>query len=397
MSATVAPTAAERFAPPLRAESAHAAAIPWPIYAALLASTSILVGVIWDISWHMTIGRDSFWTPAHLAIYLGGISGGLSGAVLVLRTSFKGSAEERAAAVRFWGFRGPLGAFVSLLGAGAMLTSAPFDDWWHNAYGLDVEILSPPHVVLALGIVGIALGTMLTVLRMQNATDGVRERTYSVMYTYASGVVLTMMAIMATEYTARIRMHSSLFYVVTCGTFPLLLVAASRASKLRWPATATAAFYMLATALMVWILPLFPAEPKLGPIYQRVTHMVPMDFPLMLIVPAFVMDLVRQRTDPERKWLLALAYGAVFFVVFLATQWLFAEWLMHPGSRNWFFATDNYNYGLPVTTYTYRHEFYPGDANARALLMGLGKALLLALVSSWVGLQWGSWMRKVRR
>ncbi len=28
-----------------------------------------------------------------------------------------------------------------------MITSAPFDDWWHNAYGLDVKILSPPHVV----------------------------------------------------------------------------------------------------------------------------------------------------------------------------------------------------------------------------------------------------------
>jgi len=32
-----------------------------------------------------------------------------------------------------------------------MLASAPFDDWWHNAYGLDVRIISPPHMVLAAG------------------------------------------------------------------------------------------------------------------------------------------------------------------------------------------------------------------------------------------------------
>ena len=33
-----------------------------------------------------------------------------------------------------------------------MLTSAPFDNWWHNAYGLDVKIVSPPHTLLILGI-----------------------------------------------------------------------------------------------------------------------------------------------------------------------------------------------------------------------------------------------------
>ena len=46
--------------------------VHWSVYAVLFASTSVLVGVLWDISWHQTIGRDSFWTPAHLAIYLGG-------------------------------------------------------------------------------------------------------------------------------------------------------------------------------------------------------------------------------------------------------------------------------------------------------------------------------------
>ena len=75
---------------------------------------------------------------------------------------------ERAQTVRFWGFSAPFGAWVCIWGAFAMLTSAPFDDWWHNTYGLDVKILSPPHVVLAAGIGAIQVGAMLMVVACQN-------------------------------------------------------------------------------------------------------------------------------------------------------------------------------------------------------------------------------------
>ena len=103
-------------------------------------------------------------TSAQTPIYLGGVLAGISGGWLALRTTFRGTAEERGVAVRFWGFRAPLGAWVAIWGALAMITSAPFDDWWHNAYGLDVKIISPPHSVLALGMIGIQIGTMLLAL-----------------------------------------------------------------------------------------------------------------------------------------------------------------------------------------------------------------------------------------
>src|SRR5947208_13249635 len=132
----------------------RAAAPPWYVPAVLVAATSAVVGVIWDISWHRTIGRDTFWTPAHLAIYLGGVLAGASCGWLVLKTTFAGTPEERAAGVSVWGFRGPLGAWVCIWGAIAMIASAPFDNWWHNAYGLDVKILSPPHTNLPRGFPG---------------------------------------------------------------------------------------------------------------------------------------------------------------------------------------------------------------------------------------------------
>ena len=52
--------------------------IPWYVWTSLASVSCILVGVYWDISWHMSIGRDTFWTPAHLAIQAGGIISAVS-------------------------------------------------------------------------------------------------------------------------------------------------------------------------------------------------------------------------------------------------------------------------------------------------------------------------------
>ena len=92
-------------------------AVPWYLYALAVGATSIIVGVLWDISWHSTIGRDTFWTPAHMAMYLGGVLGGLAcGLARAARRPSPERGGTRAASVRFWGFRAPLGAWVVHLG-----------------------------------------------------------------------------------------------------------------------------------------------------------------------------------------------------------------------------------------------------------------------------------------
>jgi hypothetical protein len=82
----------------------------WTLYAVLLASLGIVVGLIWDISWHRTIGRDTFWSPPHVLEQLSALVAGTSCGWLVLRTTFAGTPSDHASTVRFWGFRGPLGA-----------------------------------------------------------------------------------------------------------------------------------------------------------------------------------------------------------------------------------------------------------------------------------------------
>jgi len=154
---------------------------------------------------------------------------------------------------------------------------------------------------------------------------------------------------------------------------------------------------MLVTAAMVWILPLFPAEPLLGPIRRQITHMVPMDFPLLLIAPAFVIDLAAHRAKERRDWFMALAYGAIFFVVLLVVQFGFSYFLMSPWSINPIFATNNFDYATPDTWYKVRREFYPWDATEGAMRARLAVAVMLAVVSARLGLAWGNWMRRVQR
>ena len=95
----------------------------------------------------------------------------------------------------------------------------------------------------------------------------------------------------------------------------------------------------------MWTLQIIPAEPKLGPIYQRITHMVTMDFPVLLVIPAFGLDLVRHRLDGRvhDRWLAPLL-AVVFVALFLAVEWPFASFLITSHSRNWFFNGANYVY-----------------------------------------------------
>jgi hypothetical protein len=375
--------------------TAVASRIPLAIYAVLFASTSVILGVIWDISWHRTIGRDTFWTPAHLAIYLGGVVSGLTCGWLALKTTFAGTAREQAEAVRFWGFRAPLGAWVSIWGAIAMLTSAPFDDWWHNAYGLDVKIVSPPHMLLAAGIGAIQCGAMLMALACQNRATAAERKQLGRLFLLGAGLLLLLAATVATEYTQRWDMHQSLFYQVSAAVFVFFLVSAARASVTRWPATTAALVYSAMVLFMLWLLPLFPGQPLLGPIYVQVDRFMPPDFPLLLVVPGIAIDLLirRRREGRFRDWLLAAALAVAFLVTYVAVQWPFAEFLVSDWARNDIFGSHRMPYSLTPQIQERWYRLNPPDD----LFRGLSIALALAFVSARFGLWWGNWMARVQR
>ena len=67
-------------------EAATSTGVPWYIWTGVAAITSATIGGSWDVAWHRSIGRDTFWTPAHLMIYLCGVLAGIVGLWLVART-----------------------------------------------------------------------------------------------------------------------------------------------------------------------------------------------------------------------------------------------------------------------------------------------------------------------
>ncbi|HEY6049966.1 MAG TPA: hypothetical protein VIZ58_01880, partial [Thermoanaerobaculia bacterium] len=73
--------------------------LPAAAVAAAAGATSIVVGLLWDISWHRSIGRDTFWTPAHMAIYFGGLLAAAGVAPLILRATAH-DGPERSSSVR---------------------------------------------------------------------------------------------------------------------------------------------------------------------------------------------------------------------------------------------------------------------------------------------------------
>ena len=384
---------------------ATAGVLPWQLAAVVFAATSVIVGLIWDISWHMTIGRDTFWTPAHLAIYTGGAVAGLACGFEVLRRSFF-SAAKPVDGVTVWRlFNGPLGGWLCIWGAVAMLTSAPFDDWWHAAYGLDVKIISPPHALLALGFITILGGALIMAVAEQgreadrrdaSAIDGAEPSGIApYVVAYAGGLVLAMLSIFTTEYHDREAMHLGSFYVVSSLVFPFALVAAARSTRLRYGATATALVYTLVMGIQTWVLPLFEGSPKLGPIRTAVTHMVSLDFPLLLLFPAIAIDLLMPRLRERGAWLQAAALGVLFLVVHAATQWPFANFLMSEASRNWFFNTDNIPYMMPPDWLRSLRQFE--SESTMETVRAFGVAVVLAMLSARAGLGWGSWLRSVRR
>jgi len=396
--------------------SVHTENLPRSVYAAVAGLACLPVGLLWDISHHSTIGRDTFWTPAHILIQLGGIVPALLFAAIALKTTFRGTPQARDASVSFWGLRAPLGVWVTIWGALAMMTSAPFDDWWHNRYGLDVKIVSPPHAVLGLGMFAVGMGVLLFAFSSQNRARSENRSRDGLICALAAGAMIALWGDFTTEFTWPNLQHASYFYGVVCTPFPLLLVLAARASRARAAATIAAATYMSIYMVLILVLPLFPAHAKLAPIYHPVDHMVPPAFPLLLIVPAAALDVIewlfarssntaKRQHAPSgtpvlrrrwwRDWLLAVAFAAAFLGLVFAVQWPFSTFLLSDAADNRFFARSGH-WPYFAQPGDWMNSFWDFEKDP-ITLKGMALAFLRAFFSARIGLWLGNYLLRLER
>ncbi len=375
------------------------ASIPWYIWVGVIAITSSSIGGAWDVSWHRSIGRDSFWTPAHMAIYACGVLAGIICSWLIVKATFLRDPELSAASVSVFGLRAPLGIFLAGWGCVAVLTSAPFDNWWHNAYGLDVKIISPPHALLILGLRGISTGVMFLILAAMNRAADNDEATFKRLQwllIYVGGLAVVGQMFFVQEYTWDVKLHQPAAYIAMGMGLPVVFAALSWGSRSRWAATSMAAVYTAFIIAEILILPLFPAQPKLGPVFNPVTHMIPAKFPILILVPALALDLLWRRVKNWKPWQIALVSGVVFIVVLTAVEWPFANFLMSDASKNRFFGTMYFDYNSRPMSWDRLRQFFDPD-HGMTLFAGLVRASVYASISTWIGLQFGRWMRGVQR
>ena len=248
----------------------------------LAGSASALIGGYWDDAWHTERGRDSFFIAPHVAIYAGvGLAGlALSAWLLV-------SARQHGVRATL---RHPP-ALLALVSVGATLASAPIDNAWHEAFGRDSVIWSPPH---ALGIVGTGALAVAVLVELALTPRSWAAR----MQPVAGGLVLAAFAFLVVEYDTDVPQFDVVWYLpVLAGGAALALAIVRRLSTSRWAATRAALVHLVFVgAVAAFLTAAGFAAPAL---------------PLVAIAAA-ALELTSRRTGS------ALVQGGVFAVVLYA-------------------------------------------------------------------------------
>jgi hypothetical protein len=113
-------------------------------------------GTSWDVTSHLMLQPETFFTPSHTVLYTGvgllTITAGLVGALLIknkdlgtksFSTSFK----------------------LFIIGSAISLVAGPTDFLWHETFGVD-GLLSPPHLALITGMLINSVGVVIGITRI---------------------------------------------------------------------------------------------------------------------------------------------------------------------------------------------------------------------------------------
>ena len=356
------------------------------VCALLFAAAAINLGLIWDMSWDMSFGRDSFWSPPHVMVNAGGALAAAAALAWVVFATRRGDPRS----VRVGRVRVPLGAALALWGSGAMLAAGGLEIAWSRAYGMAVGAWTPPQVLFVCAMAALMGGVVLV-------AGSRRAEGPWLALPCAAGLALTFAGVALAPYTLPNLQHGRTFFLLTSAVFPLLLAWSARSDPGRSVALKAAAVYTAAVCAMIWILPLVPAHALIGPVFEKVDHMVPPRFPLLLLVPALVFDRMAGARDPAGRdsWANAVVLGLVFTAMFVAVQWVFAGFLLSPASEGFFFAGGGRHWPFYVDIGEERRQFWEPDG--RLTLVAALLCVILATLSARVGLALGRFTEDLER
>lgn len=165
----------------------------------------------WDDAWHTDIGRDTALIPPHVTLY---------GAVAVVGLVVLGwglVALARTRSIRAT-LRQP-GLLLAGVGGAVTLAAAPLDAWWHDAFGRDAVLWSPPHMLVVFASTTMAIGLLA----------GVRPTQRGIVEAALSALVLGSAMMTVLEYDTDVPQFSQTLYlpvVLVAGLFAVYIIRA---------------------------------------------------------------------------------------------------------------------------------------------------------------------------
>src|ERR687891_172261 len=114
-------------------------------------------GTSWDVTSHLMLQPETFFTPSHTVLYTGigllTITAGIGGAFLIKNKDLETKSF-------FTSFK------LFIIGSAISLVAGPSDFIWHETFGVD-GLLSPPHLAL---ITGMLINSIAVVLGLARVT-----------------------------------------------------------------------------------------------------------------------------------------------------------------------------------------------------------------------------------
>ena len=168
-----------------------------------------VVGLYWDVAYHIDFGRDDvLFTPSHtmIVLSLGGLL--VTAGITVLFATL----DNDPAVPRLAGLRVPRSAVaLGVLGFGG-LVAFPLDDVWHRAFGLDVTLWSPTHLML------VGAGSLATVALWLMMAEAKRDARPTLLgrsiEALALGALLTGLSTLQGEFDFGVPQFQVLYYPV---------------------------------------------------------------------------------------------------------------------------------------------------------------------------------------
>jgi len=267
----------------------------------LLGTLLGVTGTYWDIQHHILIGRDSFWIEPHLMVY--------AGVVLVFIGSLIGlfeaySFKNKEISNRY--FYAILAILISVI---FQMGLAFFDNYWHQLFGLDVTVWSPPHLLLITAGCMISLSYIyferlsmkLSSMKSNFKKTSILESEFMLAIVFIGfNIILAefeFFQIIPMEHVSQLR--NPLIYLIFLNIlFSFLIAFGSRIISRKWIATKVVIFYLI----IRFLTNTFLLENGASPI-----------IPLFLIFPAIVFDLL-SNIFSKNKFLIAAATSLTFVI-----------------------------------------------------------------------------------